>query len=447
MRVLKKAVAIGTLAAALTVAAAAGPAFGAADGSGYGQWSLSGGSGSLTVPLAGFPSASVTTTSSRAQVAGGTSAFLGTSTPFGAAYGSSQGKQYLVLGTATASAPSTTTVSFATPPPTGWGFALGDVDADSVRVAATGADGQPVSTADLGWQSGFNYCQQTPRPTGCTGPGPFTDQPRWDPNTATLIGNIADTSGASGWFRPAVPLTSLTLTFTAQTGIPSYQLWVAALPVTIGGTVGTGCGHTAPRTTVRLLAADGTPVTGTDGTPVTTTSSANGSYSFTGVTSGHYQVAAESADGYTAGPAARKAVSATTDVSGAALTLTCPAPPTTMAEPPAPVTVDVQPGTPTTITLPDGLVATHVDDPAHGTATVNPNGTIMYAPDAGFVGTDRIHYTARTRSGATVTGVLVLRIVLAATGVTVLPVLALGALLVIAGAGTLLLARRRAVRR
>jgi hypothetical protein len=443
MRLIRTAVAVGVLA---VVTALTGPAFGAADGSGYGQWSLGG--GALTVPLAGFPPATVTTDSSRSQVAGGTSAFLGASTPFAHTYGSSQGKQYLVLGTA-ATLRSTTTISFSAPPPTGWGFALGDVDADTVRVAATGADGRPVTATDLGWQSAFNYCRNTPRPPSCTGPGPFTDLPRWRPATATLTGNVADTSGAAGWFRPMVPLTSLTLTFTAQAGIPSYQLWLAALPVSISGRVGTDCGRPATPVVLRLLAEDGSPVMAADGDPVTTTSAADGTFTFPGVTAGHYQVAA--------GAGARTAVDAGTDVSDVALTLTCPAVPTTAptraagpaptAMPPAPVTVDGQPGGPTTITLLAGLVVTHVGDPGHGSARVNPDGTITYFPDRGFAGVDRICYTARTRAGATVTGVLIVRILLADTGVNVLPVVAIGALLLLTGAGTLLLLRRHTARR
>jgi LPXTG-motif cell wall-anchored protein len=432
-RILRLAVVLGALAA---VAAFAWPASAAAAGSGYGQWSLTGGNGTLTVPLAGFPSAKVTTTSSRSQVAGGTSAFLGTSTPFGAAYGSSQGQHYLVLGTAAMSAPSATTVTFHAPTPTGWGFALGDVDADTVRVAATGADGQPVSTAELGWQSAFNYCPNTPRPTGCTGAGPFTDVPRWDPTTATLIGNVGDTSGASGWFRPTVPISSLTLTFTAQTGIPSYQLWAAAEPVRITGRVGTDCGHTAPATTVALRDADGSPVPAADGSPVTTTTEADGTYTFDGLTAGHYEVAAEPSHGYTAGAHAHKTVAAESDAADVALTLTCP------VEPPTTVTDDVKPDTSTTITLPDGLIATHVDPPAHGTAVVDQDGTITYTPDAGFVGTDVLRYTARTPSGVIVHGTIDVRVELPNTGVTVFPVLALGVVLI--GAGLLV---RRFARR
>jgi LPXTG-motif cell wall-anchored protein len=422
-----------TVAVGVVVTALAGPAS-AADGSGYGRWTT----GSLTVPLAGFPTATVTTNSGRKQVGAGTSAFLGSSTPFGGEYGSSQGKQYLVLGTATGG-PSTTTVSFATPTPAGWGFALGDVDADTVRVQATGADGSPVSTADLGWQGAFNYCQNTPRPTGCTGTGPFTDVPRWDPTSATLVGGILDTSGASGWFRPVVPIKSLTLTFTAQTGIPSYQLWAAALSVSITGTVRTDCDRHGPRSTVRLLDTDGSPVLDTAGDPVTTTSAADGTYSFAHLAAGNYRVAASAPVGYTAGAAAHRTVEAGTDVSGTTLTLSCPAPSTTETPP---VTVDVQPGTPVTITLPDGTVATQVDRPDHGTATVNGNGTITYVPDSGFAGTDHIRYTARTRSGATVTGVITVRITLPATGVTVLPLVGLGGALVLAGA-LVLVARRR----
>ncbi|HVV12216.1 Ig-like domain-containing protein [Amycolatopsis sp.] len=413
----------------------AGSAAAAPDGSGYGQWDKT---GTVTVPLAGFPAAKFTTTSTSTSVA--TSAFLGSSTPFGEAYGSSQGQQYLFARAAAGGAPSVTTITFAAPTPVGWGFALGDVDADKVRVAATDADGAALPTAALGWQSAFNYCQNTPKPGGCAGPGPFTDVPRWDQRTATLTGNVADTGGASGWFRPTVPVRSLTLTFSVQAGIPVYQIWLAALPVTISGTVGTDCGAPAPATTVHLLDATGSPVR--DATVT------DGSYSFTGIAAGRYQVAADAAGGDTAGPAAGRAVSATADTSGVALTLACPAatPPWTTAPPvvrEAPgTTVSTPPGTPVVIKLPDGLTATDAGKPVHGAVAVDRDGSLTYIPDSGFMGQDTIHYAAVDPTGATYTGTVTVIIELASTGVDVLPIAFSGGALVLAGA-LVLMSRRR----
>ncbi|KRB78678.1 hypothetical protein ASE01_05390 [Nocardioides sp. Root190] len=59
----------------------------------------------------------------------------------------------------------------------------------------------------------------------------------------------------------------------------------------------------------------------------------------------------------------------------------------------AAVTTDVADNdTATGVTLADPTIA---KDPAHGTATVNDNGTITYTPDAGFSGTDSYRYAVR----------------------------------------------------
>jgi VCBS repeat-containing protein len=41
----------------------------------------------------------------------------------------------------------------------------------------------------------------------------------------------------------------------------------------------------------------------------------------------------------------------------------------------------------------DSLAVTDVTAPANGTAAANPDGTITYTPDPGFVGTDEFRYT------------------------------------------------------
>jgi len=52
----------------------------------------------------------------------------------------------------------------------------------------------------------------------------------------------------------------------------------------------------------------------------------------------------------------------------------------------------------------DGIVAvTSVTNPAHGTATINPNGTITYTPDPGFSGTDNFVYQGVDALGNTYT--------------------------------------------
>ena len=116
-------------------------------------------------------------------------------TPFGQVYGSSQNKGYLNLRPAAdnAASPSITTYTFASPTPAaGWGFVLGDVDADQVLVRATGPGGAAVAVGDLGFQGVFNYCDvPSPRPGSCSGVAAPFDLPTWDPATGILRGNAA----------------------------------------------------------------------------------------------------------------------------------------------------------------------------------------------------------------------------------------------------------------
>ena len=194
----------------------------------YGDWTVSGKTGTVVVPGSYFPVGDVTSNAGIFRVFSGKSTYLNDSTPFGAEFGGSKGHDYLQFNAVSSAKPSKTTITFATPAPANsWGFALGDIDADKAMIEATGADGKTLSTAALGWQDAFNYCEPSPRPSSC-GRGPFTDKPVWDASTATLKGNVADTSGASGWFMPTKPIKSLTIVYSVLTGIPVGQLWIAA---------------------------------------------------------------------------------------------------------------------------------------------------------------------------------------------------------------------------
>lgn len=181
---------------------------------------------------AGFPTASVASDSrGNVQIPSGASTFLGTGTPPGAKYGSSRNQPYLVLRPRadTPTAPSTTTYTFAQPTPEiGWAFALGDIDADQVRITAVDAAGAvvPATEVDSWFRGTFNHAGGT-------------DVPTWDAATATLVGNAGavDTDGASGWFEPDVRLRSLTFTFTRRAGFPVYQTWFVSRARPIGGTV------------------------------------------------------------------------------------------------------------------------------------------------------------------------------------------------------------------
>ncbi|SMX28073.1 Bifunctional hemolysin/adenylate cyclase precursor [Pelagimonas phthalicica] len=61
---------------------------------------------------------------------------------------------------------------------------------------------------------------------------------------------------------------------------------------------------------------------------------------------------------------------------------------------------------------PDGdpLTVTSVGDPTNGTATLNPDGTVTYTPDDGFVGEDTIPYTVDDGNGGTDTGEIVVTV-------------------------------------
>ncbi len=186
-------------------------------------------------PEPAFPGATFTTNATNATVPSGASTWLNANTPIGAVYGSSQNQQYLSINTASGQAPSTTTLTFASATPTGsWSFALGDIDADSMTISGTTTGGAALTAAQLGFQSTFNFCGSSPKPSSC--PSGFqTDVPTWNAGTQTLTGSGSDTSGAAGWFSPTVPVESLTFTFTRLVGIPVGFLWIVSLtdiPVT-----------------------------------------------------------------------------------------------------------------------------------------------------------------------------------------------------------------------
>lgn len=258
----------------------------------YASWSVSGASGNWTgggTPAAGFPIATLSSNASNVSVPSGASAFLGPGTPIGAAYGSSQKMNYLNVTSAPGLADSTTTWTFASPTPAGkWAFAVGDVDADKVQISATDAGGNPVPVAQLGFQSTFNYCNSSPKPSSCLGPGPFTDVPTWNPATATLTGNVLDTSGASAWFQPTAAIKTLTFKFSVQTGIPVFQLWLATKSVPVDVPV-RGVTPSCPAT-VELDDATGSPVLTPEGQPVQATTDSSGHAVIEAVADGDYQL-------------------------------------------------------------------------------------------------------------------------------------------------------------
>ncbi len=236
----------------------------------------------MQLPATGFPQADVRSTSRSGGVGpqSGASMWFGASTPPGSEYGSSKDKPYLNLRPKAdnAQSPSITRYTFERATPQGWGFVLGDIDADKVTISATKADGTAASSAELGFQAVFNMCDASPKPSGCSGVVAPFDLPIWDPSTSTLNGNTtaADTIGASGWFKPSVSLRTLTFTFTQRSGFPIYQTWFAVKKQDVGGTINASGTCVPTGTQVRLIDAGGAVV-------ATTPAAADGSYKFTGV--------------------------------------------------------------------------------------------------------------------------------------------------------------------
>jgi len=252
----------------------------------WGTFTLSGSSkdytGTMTLP--GFPDTTFTSNSRQSTVISGASTWQGPSTGPGSTYGSSRGNTYINqrpnADSPNAAAASTTTYTFdgATPGNGSWSFVLGDIDADQATISATLQGGAPATAAQLGYQSSYNSCSAVSAggwscPADPGGVPAGQDKPTWDAATRTLTGNAAanDTSGATAWFTPTVPLATLTITYQQRSGFPVYQTWFANRTAAITGTA-TLDGTPIPGATVT--------VTAPRGTQYTTTTGADGTYSF-----------------------------------------------------------------------------------------------------------------------------------------------------------------------
>ncbi|CAN5167875.1 hypothetical protein BH09ACT1_BH09ACT1_26190 [soil metagenome] len=246
---------------------------------------------------AAFPSVSVTSSDTVSAIASGQSAFLGASTGFGQRFGSSRLQPYLTISSLGAVNPSVTTLTFASTTPVGWGIAFGDIDADYVTIAATGPGGA-LTSAELGAQDTtnvpyLNYCRNaSPKPGTCGSGTIFNDAPAWCPTGVvgapctgkpanSVVGSGTDTAGAYDWFVPTVGIDSITLTFTPQLGLPSFQLWLVAPAAasTVTGTVALGGTPTVPTgTSVELLDSAGAAVPDIQGNPVASTVASDGTF-------------------------------------------------------------------------------------------------------------------------------------------------------------------------
>ncbi|MFD4959356.1 hypothetical protein [Microbacterium sp. NPDC058389] len=261
-------------------------------------WSVSGSAGAYTATptfpaSTGFPATTVTSTGSTLGSPSGVTAFLGAGTDFGAEFGTSRSQPYLTLSPAGTDS-SATTISFDAAPPAGWGFALGDIDADwaYIQAFADTAQTSPLPLSALGFQSAGNYCAATPKPGTC-GSAPYTDAPVWvtapelfdgiNYLPGTLRGNslpgapaaTRDTSGAYGWFQPDASVRSIRILFGIRDGFPTAQLWLAspAPKVVITGTVTTPdapAGAAVPDgTMVQVEQPDGQPLLDIEDQPLT----------------------------------------------------------------------------------------------------------------------------------------------------------------------------------
>lgn len=316
------AVALALLAVPAAAAAAPAGTIGV-----FAQWSLAAsttpgltyeGSASFSESAA-MPDIAVTTNSTTLKTPTGESAFLGASTGFGQYFGSSRSQPYLYLSPAAGAAPSTTTITFAEQPPAGWGFALGDIDADWVRVVARDAKGVPLDSSVLGAQDTdndpvLNYCRNVPKPSSCVGAGPFTSVPAWLANggfyngnaypSGSVVGQGGDTYGSYDWFLPGADVRSITLEFHVLSGSPIYQLWLAGVaPVTtVSGTIAVPdapAGTVPEGTGIALEQPDGTPVLDIEENPVVVPVDEDGSFAIE-TERGEYQLEVVVPEGYTA---------------------------------------------------------------------------------------------------------------------------------------------------
>ena len=200
----------------LAAVSALTPMSNAASGTGvYAAWSLDTPPSQGQATFAGTIFPEVTLTSKDSNISVARSATLTGLTSFGAVYGTSRGETYLTSGLASGKSEGVLTFTFATPPVPGtWGFVVGDVDAEDIKVSAKDANGNPVDVRE--WEFiPFNYANES-------------DQPAWTLESERILGNGSDTSGASMWVTPTSRVSSVTLTQVRLSGFPQYQLWIAA---------------------------------------------------------------------------------------------------------------------------------------------------------------------------------------------------------------------------
>ena len=194
------------------------PLSSAADGTGvYAAWTVNDDATTANGTFAGTVFPQIDAVSENGSLSVASSATLTGTTPFGEEYGTSRGEQYLTSAVAAGQSQGTVTLNFESAPnPLTWSIAVGDVDAENITLSALDLDGNEINVREWKYVP-FNYASGE------------TDEPVWDPETQTIVGNTLDTSGASMWIRPTQDnIASITLTQIRTSGFPQYQLWVAA---------------------------------------------------------------------------------------------------------------------------------------------------------------------------------------------------------------------------
>ena len=179
------------------------------------------------VATAVFPggdlSATVTSTENMTRVSGAT-VFLPADRGMGTRFGSSKDFPYLSPAVAT-SGTTTTTINFNRPTTAEeLGIALGDIDAESLLLTMSNGT-TPLTATEMGEKAPFNHANSSgPVPTVTS---PSTNEIRIEDTTCLVSDSTCDTDGASAWFLPTEPVTTITIVSTSKVGFPRYQLWMA----------------------------------------------------------------------------------------------------------------------------------------------------------------------------------------------------------------------------
>ncbi len=205
--------------------------------------------------------------------------WMTSATPYGSVFGASGPSESIrFLSQRAAQTTTITTVyTFSRPAPArALGIALGDIDVDSVEVAATDASGNVIPLSSL-VPAAFNFCDvPSGKPTEC-GSAPYAT-PTWTANATggVLAGTNVETTGPLGWLRPTTGIKTLTLIFRPNipgSGTPSYRTWFTALGFRVSGQVTTTSGSEIANALISLYGPDGALLD-------TVRTDANGNYRF-----------------------------------------------------------------------------------------------------------------------------------------------------------------------